>query len=67
MPALAVATGVSAVLESMNSVAPPTFQTLLEQLYLLRYKGPVTLHFVDGVPGVVEFSQPVQVKLHKGA
>ena len=58
---------VTALLETLNTPQRPTFQDLLEQLYRLNYCGPVTLHFVDGIPGIVEFAQPVQLKLQKHA
>lgn len=57
---------ITALLETLNTAARPTFPDLLEQLYRLNYCGPVTLHFIDGIPGVVEFAQPVQLKLQKG-
>jgi hypothetical protein len=49
--------------ESLNSPTEPTFFDLLDRLYRARFKGPVLLHFDGGRPTVVEFPQPVQVRL----
>lgn len=53
-------------LESINQSTPPTFPELLEQLYQLRYTGPLTLNFAGGIPRNVVLSQPVQVPLDTG-
>jgi len=50
-------------LESMDSPKEPTFFDLLESLHRAKFKGPVLLHFDGGKPRVVEFPQPVQVRL----
>ncbi len=49
--------------ESMDSPTEPTFGDLLNRLYQTKFKGPVILHFDGGRPMVVEFPQPVQVRL----
>lgn len=50
-------------LEALNSPEPLTFHALLEELYRARFKGELVLHFDAGVPRVVEFPQPVQLRL----
>ena len=55
------------VLESLNFSAEPTFHTLLDSLFSAKFKGPVLLHFDGGIPRVVEFPQPIQVRLKTSA
>lgn len=48
-------------------LAPPRsvesdFATLMQALYDRKFTGPITLHFAEGQPKVVEFVAP-QVKL----
>ncbi len=50
-------------LESLDSLAPPSFPDLLQRLYTAKYTGKVVLDFAGGTPRQVEFPQPVRLPL----
>ena len=50
-------------LESLDSLAPPSFPDLLQRIYAAKYTGKVVLDFAGGVPRQVEFPQPVRLPL----
>lgn len=42
----------------------PTFPELLERLWMEKHTGPVTVHFAQGVPNVIEFpGEPRRIPL----
>lgn len=50
-------------LESLDSLAPPSFPDLLQRLYAAKFTGKVVLDFAGGTPRQVEFPQPLRVAL----
>lgn len=54
----------ASVAEILDGLDPPVLlQVLFERLYAGHYRGQVVLHFDAGVPKVVEFLSPQQVRL----
>jgi hypothetical protein len=47
----------------LNVTSPPTFGELLARLYEMRYTGPCTFHFSEGLPRQVVLDHPVRVPL----
>lgn len=43
----------------------PSFAEVLETVYREKYTGSVTLHFIHGVPTVIERPNPVQIRLRQ--
>jgi hypothetical protein len=44
----------------------PTFPEVLEGFYRDKHTGPVTVHFAQGVPNVVEIpEEPMRIRLDK--
>lgn len=64
MPPAAART--AALLDTIDLSAEPSFYELLQHLYTQRFNGPVILHCENGIPKIVEFTQPVRINLGKG-
>lgn len=55
--------------ETGPSVTPrPSFPELLERLFADKHTGPVTVHFAQGVPNVIEIpGEATKIRLDKRA
>ena len=48
----------------MNEPLRPSFATVLDDLWRQRHTGPITIHFAQGVPNVVEIPEaPMRIAL----